>query len=724
MRTLIPFALAIALLSAPACACARPSPVGLWNFDSPADLTHADVGSDLVLVGSHAAVDGTGTGDGAARLDVGSYYVCDHGIPANGGGALVNEYTIVMDVRTFGRGLWHCLFQTNESNANDGEAFISQPGRVGVAATGYSYPRMLDAKTWYRLAFVVDNGDRYEIYADGILILDGTVQPVDGRFSLDPHVLFFADDNGEDGEIDVSRLAVYGEALSSGEVAELGGLGGATHFVTPPFLQNVKRDGISVMWETEALETAYVEYGPDPGYGSTEPASSVDSGNGTRVYTAELTGLLPESTYHYRVVSGTSATEDRTFVTAPGGDADFSFAVWSDSQGYNHGDYDRDPTEPTRAMLDHMVDEGVDFAVTCGDLAENGGSYTDTRVFHLDRAVAHVGGRDTPFFTAWGNHDGSSSAVIREFADLPSKDRGAPYHAGYGSYSFDYGGCHFVCVDYLLEGDDIPEWVEQDLQSPEAQNARFTFLFVHRPPYCERWTDGEENLRQELVPLMEEYGVDVCFSGHTHAYGRGYLNGVYYCITGGGSWLDHGEPLVHDWPHMTVGGYHDVAPDIEGGLVNEYVRVDVVEGTMTARMMAFHPDGTFREVLDTFTKETDLTAVDGSDEPWTESRAPVSRPNPSDSSVAISFVVPGGPPAGGGTSGAGARAPQVRVVLRIFDAGGRTVRTLLDGARPAGRQTVEWDGKDDGGLEVPAGVYFYEIDAGSERVRGKMVVVR
>lgn len=712
MTKLIRPILVLALLSAPVCVWARAAPVGLWNFDTPADLTHADAGNDLVLVGFHAVVDGTEPGDGAARVDVGSHYVCDHGIPPNGGGALVNEYTIVMDIQTFGRGLWHCLFQTSEPNGNDGDAFISQPGRVGVSATGYSYPRMLDAKTWYRLAIVVDNGDRYEIYADGILILDGSSQLIDGRFSLDPTVLFFADDNGEDGEMDVSRLAIYNEALSPGEVADLGGLGGVTHFATRPFLQNVQRDGISIMWETEELEAAHVEYGSGSGYGETQPASSVDSGNGTCIYTAVLSGLAPSSTYHYSVVLGASATGDRTFLTAPGGSADFSFGVWSDSQGYNHGDYTRDPTEPTRAMLDHMVDEGVDFAVTCGDLAEIGGSYTDTRVFHVDRPVTHVGGRDRPFFAAWGNHDGTASAVIRQFADLPSKDRGAPFHAGYGSYSFDYGGCHFICIDYLLENDDVPGWVEQDLQSPEAQNARFTFLFVHRPPYVERWYDGQQNLRDDLVPLMEQYGVDVCFSGHMHGYNRGFQSGVYYCVTGGGSWLDHTEPLVRDWSHMTVGGYHDVAPDIEGGLVHEYVYVDVVEGTMTVRMMAFHSDGTFREVLDTFSKETDLTSVGESEEPGTSLWASASWPNPFNASATISFVVGGDP------------ARRTQVLLRIFSASGRTVRTLVNEIHPAGRQTVQWTGTDDDGVEVPAGIYFYQVEADSERAQGKIVVVR
>ena len=158
---------------------------------------------------------------------------------------------------------------------------------------------------------------------------------------------------------------------------------------------------------------------------------------------------------------------------------------------------------------------------------------------------------------AWGNHDGGSSTVIRQFADLPSQQRPG-YGPGYGSYSFDYAGCHFICIDYASSALDIATWLEGDLQSTANRNARFTFLFIHVPPYCELWIDGDAGLRAALVPLMEEYGVDVCFSGHTHEYSRGFLNGVHYCITGGGSWLDSPEVLVADWPHMTVGGQHAI----------------------------------------------------------------------------------------------------------------------------------------------------------------------
>ena len=54
-------------------------------------------------------------------------------------------------------------------------------------------------------------------------------------------------------------------------------------------------------------------------------------------------------------------------------------------------------------------------------------------------------------------------------------------------------------------------------------------------------------------------------------------------------------------------------------------------------------------------------------------------------------------------------ASNVRLV--VYDAQGRSVRRLVDGAIQApGSYTVTWDGRDDGGRSLAAGVYFYRID--------------
>jgi agmatine/peptidylarginine deiminase len=52
-----------------------------------------------------------------------------------------------------------------------------------------------------------------------------------------------------------------------------------------------------------------------------------------------------------------------------------------------------------------------------------------------------------------------------------------------------------------------------------------------------------------------------------------------------------------------------------------------------------------------------------------------------------------------------------RVQLAVYDVRGRLVRRLVDGQRPAGATEIDWDGRDDDGRPVPAGVYFFRLRA-------------
>lgn len=49
------------------------------------------------------------------------------------------------------------------------------------------------------------------------------------------------------------------------------------------------------------------------------------------------------------------------------------------------------------------------------------------------------------------------------------------------------------------------------------------------------------------------------------------------------------------------------------------------------------------------------------------------------------------------------------VALTVQDLAGRSVRTLLRGARDAGRHAVAWDGRDDRGRQAPSGVYLVRL---------------
>jgi hypothetical protein len=65
------------------------------------------------------------------------------------------------------------------------------------------------------------------------------------------------------------------------------------------------------------------------------------------------------------------------------------------------------------------------------------------------------------------------------------------------------------------------------------------------------------------------------------------------------------------------------------------------------------------------------------------------------------------------------------VTLRIYDIAGRVVRELVPGQRfEPGVHQVRWDGRSDDGAALRAGVYFYQLVAGSDRVTRRMIRIQ
>ena len=89
--------------------------------------------------------------------------------------------------------------------------------------------------------------------------------------------------------------------------------------------------------------------------------------------------------------------------------------------------------------------------------------------------------------------------------------------------------------------------------------------------------------------------------------------------------------------------------------------------------------------------------------------APVCAPNPFRGQTTLTFRV---------------SAP-AEVSVQIFDAAGRAVRELIAGrACVAGQQSVTWNGRDDPGQSLPAGIYLYRVRTGESVSTGAMHLIR
>ncbi len=86
----------------------------------------------------------------------------------------------------------------------------------------------------------------------------------------------------------------------------------------------------------------------------------------------------------------------------------------------------------------------------------------------------------------------------------------------------------------------------------------------------------------------------------------------------------------------------------------------------------------------------------------------VAKPNPFGRDTRLSYAVP----------------HRGNVSLTIFDAAGRTVRTLASGRSEPGRFSAVWDGRSQSGALVPNGVYMYRYALDGKRMAGKLTLIR
>jgi hypothetical protein len=84
-------------------------------------------------------------------------------------------------------------------------------------------------------------------------------------------------------------------------------------------------------------------------------------------------------------------------------------------------------------------------------------------------------------------------------------------------------------------------------------------------------------------------------------------------------------------------------------------------------------------------------------------------PNPFNPTTLISYSLP----------------KEAPVTFEVYNMLGVKVRTLMSGeTRSAGTYTVSWDGKNDGGVSMPSGVYLYRVVAGSYLASKKMTLLK
>jgi len=539
-------------------------PVGHWTFDDTGNLTKAEVGSDLVLTGTQTAVNGPEDGNGAVRIGIGSYYTVAHGIEPGGGGTMVNEFSLVLDIKIPELGHWYCFYQTDLSNTNDGECFVNTSGNVGVGDTYYTNYALVPNE-WYRIGISVKNDSIYNYYIDGNKELKGKPGPIDGRFSLDTALLLFADNNSEDYAIDVADVKLFSKALNEDEMEALGGF----HEKPPvpiappdtaiyPYLQSPTANSIYVSWHASLSPESKVEYGTTDALGTVETGDVHIFEDSTTWHWVKLINLEPNTVYYYRAVTDTMKSDIFTFKTAPEPGqktGHIRFAVIGDTRTYPNQFTDVVSAVKEKVVEiygDENVENNLNLLLSNGDIVSYGptlSQYKDEWFTPLAQISANV-----PVMVSIGDHEHDADNY---YYYMKYEDFAGPQGEYY--YSFQYGRVLFIAVHSIFHTQEQLEWLDQLMQSAENDSTiDWVIAYTHRPGHSEIWTYGNESYVQDhVIPIMNKYSkADVLTYGHSHAYERGQeLEGNLRLVEngGGGAELDTwGEYPGHqiDYPEI------------------------------------------------------------------------------------------------------------------------------------------------------------------------------
>ncbi len=228
------------------------------------------------------------------------------------------------------------------------------------------------------------------------------------------------------------------------------------------------------------------------------------------IYTAELTDLMPDTSYYYQISSDDdNQGEIMKFTTFPNNIEELKILVISDPQTNDYsGNID--------FFLDIIEDEDFDFYIHLGDVVKNGENQVHWNKYfkHLELLNAYK-----PGFYVEGNHDSREGSTLM-YDNIPTLD-----------FSYFY---YFETFLFLLglntedERVNSESFINSSLKQANETNVKWKISFLYKPIYSSRVKREDENVK--WTEYFMNYSVDVIMYGHNHYCERQYVNNSHYIL--------------------------------------------------------------------------------------------------------------------------------------------------------------------------------------------------
>jgi Bacterial Ig domain/Calcineurin-like phosphoesterase/Purple acid Phosphatase, N-terminal domain len=339
--------------------------------------------------------------------------------------------------------------------------------------------------------------------------------------------------------INVLAVEIHQAARDSSDISfdlELTGSASGVSVSRKPYLQLGTPGSVVVRWRTNTPTDSRVWFGAAP----TSLTSSVSDALQTTEHSITLTGLSANTRYFYSVGSTTQGLAggdtNHYFVTAPAPNSDRASRIWV------LGDAGTGTAGQNRVRDAYYNFTGAthtDLWLQLGDNAYDNGTDAEYQAKLFDVYADML--RKSVTWPTIGNHDTADSPAppaslpyFQMFNFPTAAQAGGVASGSKNYYSFDYGNIHFISLDSMASsraaGSAMLNWLQSDLA---ANTKQWTIAFWHHPPYSKGSHDSDVDvesieMRQNALPILENFGVDLVLSGHSHTYERSYLIDGHY----------------------------------------------------------------------------------------------------------------------------------------------------------------------------------------------------
>ena len=309
--------------------------------------------------------------------------------------------------------------------------------------------------------------------------------------------------------------------------------------VRKPYLQKGTPNAVTLKYRTNTNTETIVNYGTSLGALNSTVSDLTLINN----HEIELTGLLPNTTYFYEIANTAGVylpeSANMSFKTAPTVGTDQFVRAWILGDAGTANQNQKNVRDKYYDYVSNATKNPnqTDLMLFLGDNAYNDGLDIEYQKGLFDIYDDQL--QKTVAWSTLGNHDGYSANSVSQtgpyydiFTFPTAAESGGLASGTEAYYSFDYANIHFIVLESYTLDDNAAQiaWCKQDIQNT---NQDWIVAFYHHPSYTKGSHDSDLesnsiNMRNNFMPILEENGVDLVLSGHSHSYERSYfLNGHY-----------------------------------------------------------------------------------------------------------------------------------------------------------------------------------------------------